>query len=363
MAAKPYRLEARGKKGILWVRFTAPGGREVRRSSGTTDRKLATEWASRIHADLYRVARLGEKPRRLWTEAVGAWFDDHRDKRSIEKDQHNLRWLEPYFGSKYLDEIDSDLILEVSTARRTEPKDKRRREDGSTYTDAMTSQSTVDKMLALIRSILRDASRRGWVDTTPAIKLTATHHEDYRWLMRDEAEALYEELAEHLRKPYLFSLSTGLREQNVLRLEWPKVDIERKVMWVKASRAKGKKPIGIPLNGDAIDILRSQKGKSQQWVFPNDQGVPYGRANNHGFKEAQVRAGIAPLRWHDLRHTWASWHVMNGTSLRALMELGGWRSYQSVLRYAHLSPEHLAVDAARIQGIVRNLSGRSTGDA
>jgi integrase len=158
-----------------------------------------------------------------------------------------------------------------------------------------------------------------------------------------------------------------LREQNVLRLEWAKVDLQRRVMWVRAGAAKAKKPIGIPLNRDAIDVLKAQQGRHGRWVFPapphrDKKGnlkpiAPFDRANNHGFKAAQVRAGIAPLSWHDLRHTWASWHVMQGTSLRALMELGGWRSIQSVLRYAHLSPEHLASDAARVEGLARNLHG------
>jgi integrase len=357
MARQPYTLEPRGKKGIYFARFTAPDGRRISRSSGTSDRSLAAEWASRFHAEHYRVARLGDKPRRLWTDAVVAWKADHLHKRSLSKDQHNLRWLSPYLEYKYLDEINGDLLAAVASARRAEPRDKRRRKDGTTFSDALTSQSTVDKMLALIRSILRDASERGWLDNAPSIKLTHPESEDYRWLTREEAAALHEELAYHLRPLFLFSLATGLREQNVMRLEWSKVDIERRVLWVKAAAAKGKKPIGIPLNRDAIAVLVAQKDQHRQWVFPapvkpgKRQAEPYDRANNHGFKAAQVRAGIAPLRWHDLRHTWASWHVMAGTSLRALMELGGWRSYKSVLRYAHLSPEHLASDAARVEGL------------
>jgi integrase len=363
MARSPYRIEPRGKKGVLWVRFTAPDGREVRRSTGTIDKHLATEWASKLHANIYRVARLGEKPRRQWQEAVTAWLADHQHKRSLGKDLHNLRWLDPWLRGKYLDEIDADLLRDIGAARRAEPRDKRRKKDGTTFSDTPTSQATVDKMLALIRSIMRDASSRGWIDKMPVIALTSPENEDYRWLTREEAAALHGELPAHLRPMYLFALATGLREQNVLRLEWAKVDLGRRVMWVKAAAAKGKKPIGIPLNRDAIAVLEGQKGKHKRWVFPaplkpkKRDMEPYDRANNHGFKAAQVRAGIAPLTWHDLRHTWASWHVMAGTSLRSLMDLGGWRSIKSVLRYAHLSPEHLAGDAARVEGLVRNLSG------
>ena len=51
----------------------------------------------------------------------------------------------------------------------------------------------------------------------------------------------------------------------------------------------------------------------------------------------------------DSRHTWASWHVQSGTSLPELMELGGWKSYEMVLRYAHLAPEKLSSVAGRIE--------------
>lgn len=360
MARQPYRLEPRGKKGTLWVRFTAPGGRPVFRSAGTADRALATEWASRLHADLYRVARLGDKPRRLWQEAVTAWLADHKTKRSLKKDLHNLRWLDPHLRGKHLDEIDADLLAEIANERRSEPRDKRRRKDGTPFTTDPTSQSTVDKMLALVRSILRDAHKRGWLDALPSIQLTGEAHtdDDYRWLTRDEATVLHDALADHLRPPFLFALATGWREQNVLRLEWARVDMTRKVAWFKGSEAKAKRAVGAPLNRDALAILKGQQGKDKRWVFPNEKGEPFNRANNTGWKAAQRRAKVAPLKWHDLRHTWASWHVMAGTSLRSLMELGGWRSYKSVLRYAHLSPEHLAQDAARVEGLAQELHQR-----
>jgi integrase len=62
-----------------------------------------------------------------------------------------------------------------------------------------------------------------------------------------------------------------------------------------------------------------------------------------------ARAGIEDFRFHDLRHTWASWHVQSGTWLPELMELGGWKSYDMVLRYAHLAPEKLSSVASRIE--------------
>ena len=79
-----------------------------------------------------------------------------------------------------------------------------------------------------------------------------------------------------------------------------------------------------------------------------------------GFKRALRRVGITDFRFHDLRHTWASWHVTNGTSLQELMELGGWKSYEMVLRYAHLAPDHLSHAAARIERTLEIVEPNST---
>jgi integrase len=72
------------------------------------------------------------------------------------------------------------------------------------------------------------------------------------------------------------------------------------------------------------------------------------------WKSALRRAGIQDFRWHDLRHTWASWHVQRGTPLHVLQELGGeWESVEMVRRYARLSGEHLAEYVSSVTGNLR----------
>ena len=70
--------------------------------------------------------------------------------------------------------------------------------------------------------------------------------------------------------------------------------------------------------------------------------------------KALKRAGIDDFRWHDLRHTWASWHIQNGTPLHALQELGGWETASMVRRYAHLAADHLAAYASNIGLVATN---------
>lgn len=149
----------------------------------------------------------------------------------------------------------------------------------------------------------------------------------------------------------------------MVKLEWNQVDFDRRQAWIHADQAKARRAIAVPLNADAVVVLREQAGLHPQWVFPY-QGRALRRANNAGWHAALARAGIADFHWHDLRHTWASWHVQAGTPLPVLKQLGGWASLSMVLRYAHLTVDHLAEHADRIAGLrlVRTDSGTGPHD-
>jgi len=175
-----------------------------------------------------------------------------------------------------------------------------------------------------------------------------------RWLTNDEARRLLNELPDHLNAMARFTLATGLRESNVTGLQWSQLDMQRRCAWIHADQAKAEKAIGVPLNDEALTIIRQQIGKHDTHVFTYE-GSPVTRANNHAWRKALTRAGISDFRWHDLRHTWASWHVQNGTPLHVLKELGGWADLTMVLRYAHLSSKHLEEYAGNSKAVTNLL--------
>ena len=193
--------------------------------------------------------------------------------------------------------------------------------------------------------LLKAGGRR--LDKAPLIRLLPEPKRRIRWLTRDEAERLLKELPSHLADMARFSLATGLREANVTGLEWDQVDLERRIAWIHPDQAKGRRAIAVPLNAEAVVVLRRQQGMHPTWVF-TFKGKRVTKANNHAWRKALLRAGIKDFRWHDLRHTWASWHIQGGTPLSVLQELGGWESPEMVRRYAHLSVDHLADYAERL---------------
>lgn len=318
-----------------WVSFTTPSGQRIRCSARTEDKRLAQEFHDQQKAEHWRIHKLGEKPRRTWREAVVRWLADRKEKADLEKDVGKLKWLDPHLGDLYLDQIDRDRVDEIGQLKRDE-----------------ASPSTANRYLALIRAILRVARDEwDWIDKMPRFRLYREPQKRVRFLTQSEAQRLLKELPPHLEAMAAFSLATGLRQRNVSYLRWDQVDIGRGLAWIYADQSKSKKDFAVPLNQDARSILVQQKGLNADYCFTY-QGQPVDRTSTKAWKRALVRAGIKDFRWHDLRHTWASWHVQNGTSLHELMELGGWSSFEMVLRYAHFAGEHLKQAASHIDGTI-----------
>ncbi len=269
---------------------------------------------------------MGHKPGRSWQEAVLRWLEETSQKASQKDDIANLRWLDPYLGGLMLPDITRDKIDSLIAIRMREG----------------VTNATVNRMLAVIRAILRRAAFDWeWLDKIPKVKLLPEPKRRVRWLTHEEAGALIKELPEHLAEMVRFALATGLRQANVTGLEWSQVDMERCIAWIHPDQAKARKPISVPLSEKAMQVLRRQQGKHPTKVFTY-LGKPVREVNTKAWRNALKRVGIVDFRWHDLRHTWASWHVQKGHSLHVLQELGGWESVEMVRRYAHLGQSHLA---------------------
>lgn len=285
---------------------------------------------------------MGAKPRYLWQQAVIRYIEESGHKKSLEAEKYILRWLAPYLDNKYLDEISTDTIESIIKAKRKH-----------------VSGARTNRVTALLSIIFRKANREwGWIDRVPYLRRFKETGRRLRWLTFDEADRLLKALPTHTADMAAFTLATGLRESNVVNLEWSQINMQSKILWIHADQSKNGKVIRVPLNDDAIAILRKQIGKHQQRVFTY-RGNPVTKAGTESWRAVLRKLGINDFCWHGLRHTWASWHVQAGTPLNVLQELGGWSCYSMVQRYAHLAPEHLADHAARITGVAKSVAADS----
>ncbi|MFA8134325.1 site-specific integrase, partial [Escherichia coli] len=226
------------------------------------------------------------------------------------------------------------------------------------------STQTKAKHLAMIKAILRAAERDWkWLEKAPVIKIPAVRNKRVRWLEKEEAKRLIDECPEPLKSVVKFALATGLRKSNIINLEWQQIDMQRRVAWVNPEESKSNRAIGVALNDTACKVLRDQIGKHHKWVFVHTKAAkradgtstPAVRKMRIDSKTSWLsacrRAGIEDFRFHDLRHTWASWLIQSGVPLSVLQEMGGWESIEMVRRYAHLAPNHLTEHARKIDDI------------
>ncbi len=187
----------------------------------------------------------------------------------------------------------------------------------------------------------RDAQARQWIAHVPAFKTYArSGRVRVRFLTHDQAAELMGRLPEHQREVVLFALSTGLRQGNILHLRWDQVDMTRRIVTIGYGETKNGEALGVPLNEAALGVLRRQKGKHPVHVF-TFRGKRLANANTRTWRAALKACGIEDFRWHDLRHTWATWLRQNDVPTWVLQELRGWKSESMVRRYAHMSVKHL----------------------
>lgn len=334
-------LYKRKDSSVWWVKIRHMG-EPIQRSTGTTDKAKAQEFHDKLKAALWDQAKLGAKPRRSWQEAAGRWIEETSDKRTHREDLRKLKWLHTFLGSLLLDEITRDVLDRLVAARLKEG-----------------TKSTANRYLALVRSILiRARDEWEWLDKVPKVRLFKEPEGRERALTPEQARRLLEALPAHQQDMVAFALLTGLRRANVLGLEWSRVDLERRYAWIEGWQSKNRRAISVPLSEEAVTILLRQVGKHPERVF-TFKGKPIKQANTKAWYAALEQVGIKDFRWHDLRHTWATWHRQAGTPTHELQRLGGWRTASMVERYAHCGGAvHLAQSKKLKKGLeVLNLRG------
>jgi hypothetical protein len=132
----------------------SPSGERVRRSTGTENKALAQEFHDRLKVELWRIAKLGEKPRRTWNEAVVRWLKEKSHKATIEMDRGHFRWLDRHLGGKELSAISRNGLDRMTEAKLAEG----------------VSNATVNRVLEIVRAVLRKCVNEWeWLDRAPSI--------------------------------------------------------------------------------------------------------------------------------------------------------------------------------------------------
>lgn len=323
-------------------------GKQIRKSSGTTDEAAAIEYAERERVRIWNLKVLGDGGSHTLREAVKRWLSE-TEKDTKDRDEARLGW---FLAQKDLPDAPiSTINIDVVNVLR---KIGLEEEDWS--------KGNVNRYMATLRAMLRKAMKEWkWLQAAPFVPMYSMKNQpDAVWLTRSQVERLLKELrptAPHLALAVEFALATGLRMRAQSGLTWERVDLRAKRAWVPKSGQKAGYNFGLPLNRDALLILRKLKtlNPTGEHVFQYkpahlDEAQPIDDFNTAAFQKACVRAGLPEgVNWHSLRHTWATWAAQSGkVTLHDLMGLGDWRSYEMVQKYSHHCPDRLLEAANHI---------------
>ena len=213
---------------------------------------------------------------------------------------------------------------------------------------ARTSNSTANRHLTLLRSIFNKA--KAWGDfhgdnPCGAVKKQREAPHRLRYLAQEEIEALLGFAHPRLYPVLVCALLTGMRRGEILGLAWENISLDRDILYVLKS--KSGKPREIPIAGKLRDVLAGLGPKPRGPVFD----LPVIMLRRH-FDKALKKSGIFDFRFHDLRHTFASYFIMRTNNLPALQNLLGHSTPLMTQRYAHLSRGHLAASMAAFESTI-----------
>jgi integrase len=280
----------------------------------------------------------------IFENAIGSYLSARNlDGGGAERDKYSLQHLKGHFSGRSI----SDL----------------RRADVRGYIESRQAAgvklATVQRELRLFSAAINFCNAEFDIRMpNPVSCLSLTKGEKrVRWITRVEAERLMLEAEHSSACPHLpvfirLALNTGCRRGELLNLEWGRVDTEHRKILLEARHTKARRRRAVPLNDDALRALarlrawQASVGVHSSLVFAGENGKI--RSLRRSWRMSLQRAEIEDFRIHDLRHTFASWLVMQGVSIYVVRDLLGHASVTQTEIYAHLAPDQGAAAVQRL---------------
>ncbi len=292
-----------------------------------------------MKSELWRLERMGEQLQYTFDSAAKRMLDASEGQADYDtKVRHVIYWRKALGGKTPISSLTTEIIFDALPTHATFAQ------RGA----VKLSPATRNRYLSTIRRILALCVEWQWVGAAPLLRPLGEPAVRVRWITRPQANALIGAIRkEWLKDACAFALATGMRAGEILTLRFDQIDVGRSLAWISAVDAKSGRARAVPLNDEAVAIVQRRAGTHPTLAFTRN-GNPQAQIDPKMFGRACARVGIEDLHFHDLRHTWASWHVQAGTPLFVLKELGGWETLEMVKKYAHLNPEHLAAYAGAV---------------
>jgi len=319
----------------LWWMSIRHNGRRIQKSLETSDKKLAQAIEARIKIDVvegsYFEKLIGRN--KTFKDMVDKFLKEYAPKVSSNMQRSyttSLKHLNPFFGESNLLSISPKMVSRYKVLRN----------------DEGAAPATINRELSMLSKAFNLCVKEWeWVKDNPASRVPKEkeNNERDRWLTEDEEKTILDNSPEWLREIIIFNLNTGLRLQELLLLEWSRVNLLRRTILIKET--KNNNPKTLPLNKIALDVLNQRskvKSIKNDYVFLNSNGKKINPSVLRvSFYAVLKKVGIENLWLHDLRRTFATRLAQAGVDLYKISKLLGHKDIKMAQRYAHHCPDSL----------------------
>ena len=304
----------------------------------------AVRWANQTEAAITegRFFKTAESQKHTLSDLIQRYIRDvlPRKAKVFVEYASQLKWWEEQIGDVRLSELSTSLISEQrDLLSRTITNRKK-----------PMSPARVNRYMAALSTALNTAIREWeWMDDNPMRKISKLKEPRgrVRYLSDEERERLLDACKDsantNLYLIVVLALSTGARQQEIWDLRWSDVNLIKGL--ITFSETKNDEFRSVPLKGHPLKLLLEHsriRREDSNIVFPSKKNPAVSYDFRNPWKKALLVAEVEDFRWHDLRHSCASYLAMNGVQMRTIAEILGHKTLSMVQRYTHLNAEHLS---------------------
>jgi integrase len=323
----------------------------------------AKRWAEKTESAIRegRYFDVAEAKRHTFAELVDRYVKEVMPRKSPIQQRLQTTQLE-----WWKQELGSYTLADLSKARIVEARDKLAGIEVRGGKER--SPASVNRHLAVLSHCLNTAvDPWEWMKQPPSFKniRLSEPRGRVRFLSDDERKRLLE-ACKASSEPFLYTLvvlalSTGARQGELLSLVWSQVDFKAEV--IRLDKTKNDERRALPLAGHALELMRDLakvRRIDSDLVFPHSDGKrPF--CPRSSWEKALKEAKVEDFRFHDLRHSAASYLAMNGATLPEIAAVLGHKTLQMVQRYAHISEQHTSKVVAAMNASIFDQTLDSTG--
>ena len=315
------------REGKWYLDFTFQGKR-IREFAGYSKEQARATLAKRRIEKLNEklgFVKANKKPDVLFEKFADEFLElySKQNRRSWRRDEASLKNLKPFFKDQLLQDIGPEDVERYKAKRQSE-----------------VSAATTNREVGYLKTLFNKAVEWGRIEANPISKVKKLREANFkeRILTKEEAKILLEMASPELKPIIILALGTAMRKGEILSLKWENIDFHKGFIFIEDSKSGRSR--NVPINSLVFETLKEIPRRSE-FVFFNAETGSHIKDVKTAFKGACRRAEIKGLRFHDLRHTSASWVVMGGADLVTVSKILGHSSIQMTLRYAHPTSESM----------------------